>query len=463
MTKKRNKYLLKNIIAFTISVFAAKLVNFFLIPLFTNTLSPSEYGIVDLLFTISNFLYPLITLNVSEAIYRFSMDKKNNANEIRTIGILCFLIAIIFGFGTIPIIARIPNYQEYAFIYYFHLITFSGLQILLSYIKGEEKLKLYSICNILYSICVIALNLIFLLVLKLKINGYFYSYIISNLIIVIFILLNDTSLIKMRINNIDKVLFKQMTKYSIVLIPTTFMWWIINSSDRIMVTYFEGEFANGIYALSYKFPSLLTTVASIFNQAWIFSAINEKNSEDIEEYTNNIFQNLFLIMSLAGLFILLIIKLLFKVIASYEYYNAWKYVPFLVIGFIFMTTSTFVSSSYNVHKDSRGFLISGLVGAIANIILNLLLIPVIGVFGAALSTCISYILVFMYRLIDTKKYINIKLNVNDIILLILAIMSSILMYINIKYETIFQLIILIIAICFNKKRIILIIKSLIKK
>ena len=54
---------------------------------------------------------------------------------------------------------------------------------------------------------------------------------------------------------------------SVVLIPNTFMWWIMNSSDRVMVTYMIGAAANGIYAVSYKLPTLVSTLTGIFNQA----------------------------------------------------------------------------------------------------------------------------------------------------------------------------------------------------
>ena len=70
--------------------------------------------------------------------------------------------------------------------------------------------------------------------------------------------------------------------------------------------------------------------------------------------------------------------------------------------------ATFLSTFYTVNKDSRGFLFSGLTGALINIALNALLIPIIGVHGAALATCISYICVFLYRIIDTQKYMKVE-------------------------------------------------------
>ena len=92
-----------------------------------------------------------------------------------------------------------------------------------------------------------------------------------------------------------------------------------------------------------------------------------------------------------------------------------------------MTLGAFVATSYTVHKDSLGFLISGTIGAIVNIILNFIMIPFWGATGAALATCISYIVVFVYRIWNTRKYLilNIfaKKHVVGYVLLLLAAMT----------------------------------------
>lgn len=104
----------------------------------------------------------------------------------------------------------------------------------------------------------------------------------------------------------------------------------------------------------------------------------------------------------------MIMKPFLSVYVGKEYYAAWHYVPYLIVGFVFMTLGSFIATSYTVHKDSMGFLISGTVGAIINLILNFILIPMMGVSGAAFATCISYFGVFAYRIKDTQKYIKLR-------------------------------------------------------
>lgn len=447
----RKKYLIKNTLVFALSALATKLITFFLVPIYTNALNPDEFGIVDLLFTICSFLVPVFTLNITEAIYRFSLDKDHKDNEISSIAIVCFLLAVVLGVITIPIFNSIDGYKNYSVLFYLYLISNSLSQILLVNLKGHEKLKLYSAGNIINTLSIALFNIVFLIVFKMGIKGYFMAYILSNIITVVYGIISNNIFKELKKFKFNKVLFKKMTKYSIVLIPTSFMWWIINSSDRIMITSFVSSYANGIYAVSYKIPSLLTVIASIFNQAWIFSAIKEKDSEDNEKYTNKMFNMYFSILCIISILILIIIKPLFKIYVASKYYTAWEYVPFLIFGFIFMNLGSFISTSYNVQKDSKGFLASGTIGAIANIALNFAFIPFMGTYGAALATMISYIVVFIYRLIDTRKYLKIHISIEKIRLLLLVLVACALTYLDYIYGIIGQALILVLSIILYRR------------
>ena len=91
--------------------------------------------------------------------------------------------------------------------------------------------------------------------------------------------------------------------------------------------------------------------------------------------------------------------------------------------------ATFLGGSYCVKKDSKGFLFSGTVGALINIVLNFMLIPHIGIAGAALATCISYVLVYVYRCVDTRKYVKINVfNKQHIVSYIVMLAVAVLMF-----------------------------------
>ena len=407
--EKRAKYLFKNTAIFAIGNFATKFISFFLVPLYTNILSTSEYGTIDLLTVLVTVLVPIITLNISDAVMRFPLDKNANEDKIINIGNIILLMSIILTMVMYPILKLFKETSDYAIYFCLYIITFCFSQLYLSNLRGQEKLGLYSIGNIMHSLLIAVLNITFLVHLKRGISGYFTAYIISNIITALYAFYVGRVFKSIKKFKIDKKLMKQMIVYSSVLIPNSLMWWIMNSLDRVMISSMIGASANGIYAVSYKIPTLLSTLATIFNQAWSYSAIKEEESKDKNEYSDKIYNSLVSISITIAIGLLLIIKPFLKIYVGSEFYEAWKYTPYLIIGFVFMTLGSFLATSYTVHKDSWGFLKSASCGAIINFVLNYFLIKRIGIAGAALATCISYIIVYIYRAIDTKKYIRLNI------------------------------------------------------
>lgn len=427
MRNNRNSYLIKNTIIFTLGNLGSKLISFFLIPLYTNALTTAEYGIVDLIATVGTVAVPILTLNICESVMRFALDKDADTKKITQIGTEILLIGMLVGLLIFPICNSFDKISEYTTFVYFYVISLAASQLYLCDLRGKELLVYYSIGNVLHTFFVAILNILFLLVFKEGIEGYLKAYIVANTLTAIYAIVAGKSYRSFSLSVIDKKLLIKMAKYSVVLIPNSFMWWIMNSSDRIMVSSMISVAANGIYAVSYKLPTLVSTLTTIFNQAWSYSAIREEGTEDESEYNNKIFKALIGIVMLTGIGILTFAKPFLSVYVSEEYYTAWKYMPFLTVGCVYLTMASFMATSYTVHKDSFGYLFSGMFGAIFNIVTNFMLIPLIGVYGAAIATCISYILVFIFRLFHTRKYIKYNVRnkefwVGSIILLLSAVL-----------------------------------------
>lgn len=447
MGNSRNNYLIKNTIIFTLGNLGSKLISFFLIPLYTNALTTTEYGVIDLVATVGTVAVPILTLNICESVMRFALDKDANTKKITQIGTNVLLIGTIVGLLIFPICHSFNEISQYAVFVYFYVISLAASQLYLCDLRGKELLVYYSIGNVLNTFFIAVLNMIFLLVLKEGIEGYLKAYIIANTLTAIYALIMGRGYRSFSLSGVDKDLLKRMAKYSIVLIPNSFMWWIMNSSDRIMVSSMVGIAANGIYAVSYKLPTLVSTFTTIFNQAWSYSAIREEGKEDESEYNNKIFETLIGIVMLIGIGLVTFMKPFLSIYVAKEYYIAWKYTPFLTVGCVYLTLASFMATSYTVHKDSFGYLFSGMFGAVFNVVMNFALIPWIGVYGAAIATCISYILVFVFRLYHTRKYIryNIK-NKEFLVGSLVLVLSACLMFADNLLGFILQCVLLLITI-----------------
>lgn len=408
MAKNENrvKYLLQNTVIFAFGNIATRLISFFLVPIYTNVLSTIEYGIVDTVFTVCTLLAPTISFNIMEGIMRFALIKNADHNKIMSVGLACFLFAIVAGLLIIPVSSLFPGMAPYAMYIYCYVAFLAGSQIFLAYLRGKEQLLQYSIGNIINTACIAVFNIYYLVVLRQGIAGYLKAYIWASAITMLYAFYVGNVKEVFHHFHLDRQIAGKMIRYSAVLIPNSFMWWIMNSSDRLMISAMVGVAANGLYAVSYKLPTLIQVVTNIFNQAWSYSAIHENNSEDRDGYFNQIFNVVFMIATLSAVGLMVIIKPFLRIYVADVYYDAWKYVPYLAVGFVYLTVATFLGTSYTVNIDSKGYLCSATCGAGVNLILNFLLIPQIGVSGAALATCLSYISVFVYRYVDTKKYVR---------------------------------------------------------
>lgn len=460
----RNKYLLKNTLLLSIGNFGSKFLNFFLIPLYTNVLSTAEYGTIDLITILGAVVVPIITLNIQDAVLRFSLDKDCDNNKILNIALIIIIFSLILGIICLPVLSIIPFTSHFAIYLVFYTLSFSTSHILLCYIRGKEKLLDYSIISIVQTLIIALLNIWFLVFLKLGINGYILAFIIGYIVTILLCIVRGNVFKSINEFNLDMQLFKKMVKYSIFLIPNSLMWWMMNSLDKVMVSSIMGVNSNGIYAVSYKIPTILNSIALIFNQAWMYSAIKEKDSVDKEKYTNDVYDSLFKIVITISVCLLLILKPLMSIYVGKNFYSSWLYVPFLLIGTSFITLGSFISNEYTVHKDSMGHLKASSIGAIVNLIMNFFLIPFIRIYGAAIATCISYIIVYLFISIDTRKYLKVKIiDKTKFLLLIILFTSMIVVYINNYLSYIINAVLMLITFLITRNVWIGIIQNLLKK
>lgn len=158
----RNRYLFKNTVIFAVGSLGTKLINFFLVPLYTNILTPSEYGTADLIYSIVSVLVSLLTLNICESVMRYSLDKQADHNKIMSTGYMCLLVCIVVGCCAIPILRRSDGLNAYAEYIYIYMVAFAFSQLFLFYLQGKELLLHFSIANIIQTAVVATLNILFL-------------------------------------------------------------------------------------------------------------------------------------------------------------------------------------------------------------------------------------------------------------------------------------------------------------
>lgn len=133
-------------------------------------------------------------------------------------------------------------------------------------------------------------------------------------------------------------------------------------------------------------------------------------------------------------------KLLASFLYAEDFYVAWKYVPWLTIAIVFGAMSGYFEGLFVAANDSRIFAKSTVYGAITNVILNLILTPIMGALGAAIATAVSYFEVWIFRYLQSRRYIRIRVNIfRDLITYFLLVCQSIILLIEMENSYLYVL------------------------
>ena len=288
------KKLATNTIIFAIGTFSSKILSFLLMPFVTSKLVTSDYSTADLIQQTANVLIPIVFLQINSAALRFALDKQADKSDVFTVGVRTtlkgFLVFLIFYYPvTLININDMPLGQYAPLIYLFVLV--SGMrQLCQQFVRGCGQVRVFAIDGIVATGTTLLFNLLFLGPLNMGVNGYVLAIIASDLFSVLFLFVATRLWNNLHFHKVDRKIKHDMLKYSVPLMPTIILWWIINVSDRYMVTGFVGSAENGLYTAASKIPNFVIMFSSIFIDAWQLSAVDEYDSDDKAEFFTKIFR-----------------------------------------------------------------------------------------------------------------------------------------------------------------------------
>lgn len=405
-----NKYqkLAGNTLVFAVGSFGAKLLSFLLVRLYTNRMSPSDYSTADLIYQTVNVLYPLVTLSMADAIIRYGVDKAYDNKKVYSIAIFSTIAGMTLLAILSPLFGLIDAFKGYGFLIYVYCYCSGFRQLASSFVRARGYVKLFALDGVGSTLNIVIWNVIFLVGFNMGVTGYILSIIISDVLSFLFLTVIASLHKFLDFKFVTKDLFKEMLKYSAPLIPTYVLWWVTSASDRWFVIEMVSKDDNGIYSAAYKIPTLLMLVTTLFFQAWQMSAIENKDDKDLGKFYGQIYNAYTSLLFIAAAGIIMIVKPFTFVLLDEEYRGAYQYTPLLIIAMLFQCFCQFLSSVYNVKKKSMNSMLTSLVAAVVNIILNLLLIPKYEVYGAAVATIAAYFSCYIIRIFDSRSYVPFK-------------------------------------------------------
>ena len=413
----RIKRLFGNTMIFTAGKFISKLLVFLMMPLYTACLSEAQYSVADLITQLANLLIPLACLGISEGIFRNAAAKEGDKEAFFSSGIAILGISTACFLLLSPLLLLLEYFAPYLWLIVLFVLCSNIHSVCAQYICAIGRTKTFAGQGIVNTMLNIGFNVLFLVGFGMKVEGYVLSVVCADFVTTLVLVVYCRLWKAFSIKKISKKIMGEMLKFSLPLIPTTVFWWITGVSDRYLVARIRDDTENGLYAAAYKIPTLLTYMVSVFNEAWRLSAVRESDDPDAcADFFGKVFRYYVAIVFVGGAFLIAFAKVCSILLFADSYYQAWLYVPILVLATVFTSFDSFLATAYFTKKKTMVSFYTSMVGAILNVVLNLIWIPAWGAVGASIATFASYSVVFVLRAATMHRYIRFNLQIPKIVL-----------------------------------------------
>jgi len=455
--KNKEKELIKNTTIVSVGRLCTQLITFFLLPLYTSILSTEEYGIVDLLNTLVGLFLPIITFQLEQGIFRFLIERRGEREKQEELISTALIIVIsqMLIFGSIFLISSFFIDNEYKYFLALNLFANVCSIIFLQISRGMGDNLKYAKGSFISAVTTVGLNVLFVAGFRWAAYGMLIATFLGHMACTVYVILSKKIYSYFNFKLFDKELAVEMLKYSVPLIPNMISWWVINASNRTIITSYLGLGLNGIFSAATKFSSLISTLYAVFNLAWTESAALYIDSDDADSFFSNILDIITRMFGCVCLCVIVFMPFVFDIMIDQKFADAYNQIPLLMIGALFNIFVTFLGSIYVAKKITAEIAKTSILAAVINITINIVLIRFIGLYAASIATAVSYIAMFIYRFVDSRKYIKLTVNKALFISIFALYIISIAVYYfkNLTVSIVWAIIATIAIVLINKKTI----------
>lgn len=375
-----------------------RIVSFVLLPLYTRYLSPADYGVMDLLYFTTAFIGILLEVGINTALSRFYFDSDDpkERNKVVTTAYYGFgvgstviiLVLIAFSKSISGLIFKGTDYTDLMILALVGLGLDMYIKVSFTYLRVRMRSFTLMMVSVSRLIMQLSMNIIFIVYLDMGVKGILLSTVISNIVLVLFLLpyvLRETGL------RFSKEKFKEMFFFGLPLIPSNFMAYIVNVSDRYFVNAFSGLTLTGLYTLGYRFGILVNEFfASPFAQVWIPRRYEMYKRGDSARVFGKIFTYFSTLLFFGGLGISILSKDVIKIMADESFWDAHFVVPIITLSYVISSFQMHFNIGIMIEKKTKYILYINIVTAALNLALNYIMIKNYDMFGAAYATLISF-------------------------------------------------------------------------
>lgn len=430
----KRKSLLGNAAIYTIGEVLPKALGIFMLPIFTQYLSPEDYGILAYTNSVTMFLFVVSVLSLNTFLIRhyYEIDKADEESKKKLIGntfsfLMLYNLVLLALCQVLGPSLLAASGSSVAFHPYFTLALVTNLfnvasVVPLAVFRIQERPLSYVALGASRSIVQYLVAWVLITRLDWGILGIYYSalFTYAAYTILYFYAIYSHGKFNLNIKQIKIGLL-----FSIPLIPGVISNIIIDMIDRVMLEAHVAMAEIGLYSIAYNLGFGVSVVTMGGYKAFEPTLFREFRKEGFESTYRTIKTAFIFLVAAASTTLALFSKELITLLTTPRFHSAFLIVPVVVLAAQLRAQGLIFSIMLIADKKTRTATGIILTGAVINILLNLILIPWIGIWGAATSTVASYLVInfLSIRACDKKGIISARdLVIKDWV--VLAILGS---------------------------------------
>lgn len=401
-----SKVIVKNTSLYTIGRILPRAAGFFLLPIYTRYLIPSEYGIVGSMEVLNTILAIIFTLGIERSVYHLYWDHKSENDKrdylgtivIALVPIAASILILLFLFQGLvgAIYASIPFYPFYV---YTILTSFFSVfeQVPKIYLQLEQKAGRFVILSVLQFVVDTAFILWFVVRMGGGAEGMLKGRMVGHFLMLIIFFYMTYRVVNVTFN---PSILKKSIKFSLPMLPSLLSAWVLSLSDRIFIERFLSLSDVGIYALGYKIAGLVLIITGSLGMAYnpVFYQLANSEDQDGAKRTLYFYNNAYVMVALLICFLISFFsKEVIAILLDPRFVEAHKIVPIIALAYFVSFSATLLNLSIYREKKTMAIMFIQICGALLNIALNFLLVPKFGTYGAAYATVFSFTGIFLAK------------------------------------------------------------------
>src|SRR4051794_15324243 len=407
---------------YTIAILSQRFASILLLPVNTRFLTPADYGVMELLEQVGVVLSVLLGVNLAGALGYYYFETDSPRVRERVVGTTLFgslLMGVIPGvLGAVfsTAISRLafadPRYHGYLAVCFLAMPATFLLEAVFSWVRVENRPGLFLAGSLLRAGLTVVGTLIFVAALRLRVAGVLTTSISSIILVALFL---SFYYLRTCRPTFDRETFVRMLRYAVPLGLSSMGMVFIHFGDRFILPRYRTLADLGIYAVAYKIGMLISVAYSSFHSYWSAQVYDVVKRSDADHVFARMLTYLSAALSFCALALIVAAKPGIQLLTAPAFHTAAPLVPIIVLAYYIRSFGDFFRCLFLVAKRPEWDAACTWIGAAVCLVAYFTLIPTLGVWGAAIATLVTFVVMTVVSVIWSSRLRPLSIEVSRLL------------------------------------------------